>query len=433
MARDLPSTEPSGKDDALALFGAEAAADASVGGSGPVLAQTPPVVSIEAISTTSALRFVEGVAVVQALTAAIKAKGGVSAGMPDLQGVFLTPAGEVVAISPLGSNPAAPELARLLHRIVPADVTPPVGRLFIDRWVNSESNDLTQFVTELDYFARPNGRELLAAVHARHAGTAESTPASAPPVVPPIAGPEVSHRPTPSQETKVVAEREQHSRRAWMLEHRRQLAAAAVIIVSTVVVTALGSWFWPTRTAAAATGPALTVPIEAEAAPEPGKAPTARIGTAAPPSAPRGRRTALQPRQTDATVAWPEIRETTVAAPAPPANSFTTGEAPVPALLSRNGPDMTIYSGNDPGVEAPTLRSNEIPELLISGFPARTNFVEVVVSTKGEVETVKMVGPPQRMPDIMLLSRLKEWAFVPATKDGRAVRYRLTLSWNVTP
>ena len=121
------------------------------------------------------------------------------------------------------------------------------------------------------------------------------------------------------------------------------------------------------------------------------------------------------------------------ARPTQPSNAFIADEAPAPVLQSRNGADLTIYSGNDPGVEAPTLRSADIPEFVISGFPTRTNWVEVIISSKGDVETVKMVGPPQRLPDIMLLSRVKEWAFAPATKDGRAVRYRLTLSWNVTP
>src|SRR5688572_6400313 len=206
MARDLSPSEPAGDDDALALFGAEAGADARAAGSVPVLGTTSSVVSLEDISKTSTLRFVEGVAVVQALTAAIKAKGGVSAGMPDLQGVFLSNTGEVVAMSPPGSVPAAPELARLLHQMVPADVTPPVGRLFIDRWASSESNDLTQFASELDYFARPNGRELLASVHSRFAGTEPTSPPESTPVamIPPIQVPVVSPPPTPRHETEIV-------------------------------------------------------------------------------------------------------------------------------------------------------------------------------------------------------------------------------------
>ena len=94
---------------------------------------------------------------------------------------------------------------------------------------------------------------------------------------------------------------------------------------------------------------------------------------------------------------------------------------------------MRIYSGADPGIEPPKLRSAGIREGLIAGFPFKTNSVEVVVDKQGHVERVRMQGPPQRIPDIMLLSRMKEWWFEPATKDGTPVRYTLVLSWNVTP
>ena len=94
---------------------------------------------------------------------------------------------------------------------------------------------------------------------------------------------------------------------------------------------------------------------------------------------------------------------------------------------------MRIYTPADAGIEPPRLRSTEILEGLIAGFPTKTNSVEVLVDTSGKVERVRMQGPPQRIPDIMLLSRMKEWVFAPATKDGVAVRYRMLLSWDVTP
>jgi len=84
-------------------------------------------------------------------------------------------------------------------------------------------------------------------------------------------------------------------------------------------------------------------------------------------------------------------------------------------------------------VNTSKLRSNEIPEFLIAGFERRPNSVEVIVNARGAVERVRMLGTPQRIPDIMLLSRVKEWLFDPATRDGAAVRYRMILTWNVTP
>jgi hypothetical protein len=49
------------------------------------------------------------------------------------------------------------------------------------------------------------------------------------------------------------------------------------------------------------------------------------------------------------------------------------------------------------------------------------------------VQQARMTKAPQRMPDIMLLSRAKELRFDPAMRDGVPVRYKLVLSWNVTP
>jgi hypothetical protein len=105
----------------------------------------------------------------------------------------------------------------------------------------------------------------------------------------------------------------------------------------------------------------------------------------------------------------------------------------VPVLSSRQPPDLQIYSPADGGVEPPRLRSAEIPEVLIKGFDQRTNKIELVISDRGEVQQAGMVDGPQRMPDIMLLSRAKELRFDPATRNGVPVRYRLVLSWNVTP
>ena len=94
---------------------------------------------------------------------------------------------------------------------------------------------------------------------------------------------------------------------------------------------------------------------------------------------------------------------------------------------------MRIYSSADAGIEPPKLRSAEILEGLIAGFPTKTNAVEVLVDKTGKVERVRMQGTPQRIPDIVILSRMKEWIFDPATKDGAAVRYRMILTWDVTP
>jgi len=94
--------------------------------------------------------------------------------------------------------------------------------------------------------------------------------------------------------------------------------------------------------------------------------------------------------------------------------------------------DETIYSERDPDV-VPPQTAERLPGPTISRWSTRTNAMEVIVSETGAVERVKLVTPPQRMPDILVLGRAKMWKFAPATKEGKPVRYRLLLTWEVNP
>ena len=90
--------------------------------------------------------------------------------MPELHGLFLTADGEVVLHGPPTGEPPARELALLLHQLVAPNLMPPAGRLFVGRWINNDSPGLTEFASELAYFARPNSRELLGTLHSRCEG-----------------------------------------------------------------------------------------------------------------------------------------------------------------------------------------------------------------------------------------------------------------------
>ena len=94
--------------------------------------------------------------------------------------------------------------------------------------------------------------------------------------------------------------------------------------------------------------------------------------------------------------------------------------------------DDRIYSSADTDV-VPPRTSETLPGPTISSWTTRTNVVELIVSDDGTVERARFVTPPQRMPDVLALSRAKVWKFTPAMKDGRPVRYRLLLKWEVNP
>ena len=430
-----PPLEQPPSGDPLSLFTYEPEGSSQV----PVTtANAPGAVSLDRIVESAPLRFVEGIAVVQALCEAIKEKGGVNSGMLDLRGVFINEGGDLVALTPPGAVPAAPELARLLHRLVPADATPPVARLFIDRWTSGGSTDLGAFASEIAYFARPNGRELLTALHVRSAGAPNAPPQlGTAPVV--VRTPRVEDKPRIQEPAKP----ERPKRPSWLQTHKRHLFVAAAAVVIAVAATGLVTWFWSSKAAVAAQTPVTT---EIKTPVPSGELPGALSADAPPAKTGGGRptsrlRAAVQPRvaaPTRRNVAAPadpppvpnrpqDGLEQVSAPPSPPQN------APVAAVPARAVPDMRIYSAADAGIEPPRLRSAEILEGLIAGFPTKTNAVEVVVDRAGKVERVRMQGTPQRIPDIVILSRVKEWVFDPATKDGSAVRYRMILTWDVTP
>ena len=73
------------------------------------------------------------------------------------------------------------------------------------------------------------------------------------------------------------------------------------------------------------------------------------------------------------------------------------------------------------------------PAPLVLGPSNNVNMMEIVIGDDGSVEKVKLVSPPRRMTDMMLLSGAKSWKFAPASKDGLPVRYRIAVSWATTP
>jgi hypothetical protein len=129
------------------------------------------------------------------------------------------------------------------------------------------------------------------------------------------------------------------------------------------------------------------------------------------------------------TLRRPEVRSS-VAAPVAP-ETVIAGAASSPA---QDVPlvDDRIYSAEDSDV-VPPRTSETLPGPTISSWTTRTNVVELIVSNDGTVERARFVGAPQRMPDVLALSRAKVWKFTPAMKDGRPVRYRLLLKWEVNP
>jgi len=63
--------------------------------------------------------------------------------------------------------------------------------------------------------------------------------------------------------------------------------------------------------------------------------------------------------------------------------------------------------------------------------PHRVGTLEMIVGKDGTVEFVKLHTPLNRYHERMIVSAAKAWLYRPATKGGRPVRYRLTVTINL--
>jgi len=94
--------------------------------------------------------------------------------------------------------------------------------------------------------------------------------------------------------------------------------------------------------------------------------------------------------------------------------------------------DEVVYTKGDPGVVAPRPISRQFPATTPNGVPPhRVGTLEMIVGKDGTVEFVKLHTPLNRYHERMIVSAAKAWLYRPATKGGRPVRYRLTVTINL--
>jgi hypothetical protein len=96
--------------------------------------------------------------------------------------------------------------------------------------------------------------------------------------------------------------------------------------------------------------------------------------------------------------------------------------------------DQTVYTSASPDVQPPVMYSPKLPPMPpTTPDVLGTNTMSLLIDEGGAVQQALLTSPPVRMSDMLLLSAAKVWKFHPATKDGRPVKYRLTVSWTVAP
>jgi hypothetical protein len=101
-------------------------------------------------------------------------------------------------------------------------------------------------------------------------------------------------------------------------------------------------------------------------------------------------------------------------------------------VAARTAAEELIYTRADPGIVAPRALSRQFPLAPPQGVRLdRVGVLEIVVGKQGDVEFVKLHTPLNRYHERMVVSAAKAWRYLPASKDGRPVRYRLTVTINL--
>jgi hypothetical protein len=413
-------------DTGIEEFGSESGSDPIVGNlipMGAVLAKALPVHWDEAVALLQEL--------LDKVTMARRED------IPGFDDVFIDANG-IVSIHGSRRGEQGPVAAgRALHELLSTADVPVALRLFVTQAnVPDTHPSLRAFADGLAYFGKSGRTELIRSIYARYRSTHGSAPVATPPqpqrtlTPPPIPLAPKANFITPAPPPKRTMPR-------WVLA----VAGAAVAVSALVAV-------WLTAGVEGSPPPAEAEEAAALAAP---KATT--NGAASTNGAPSARsnesgsgkpQDGLQSRDLAARLSASASRGKAEAnARVPAIVAYETLRAPSAfdsessgiGTHERVGSAKAIYSRDDADVQPPVMLYPQMPPPLVVGGPdeAIVNRMELVISTDGSVERVRLVSEPRRMADMMLLSGAKLWRFAPAVKDGVPVRYRTTLSWTVFP
>lgn len=111
-----------------------------------------------------------------------------------------------------------------------------------------------------------------------------------------------------------------------------------------------------------------------------------------------------------------------IAAPPPGDQSATQARSAVPDAARATDP--RLFKHGDDGVQEPVLLKQYLPPRpRKNATESQVAMLEVVVDTRGLVESVRLTSPGNRYQDKWWLFTAKGWRFQPATKDGKPVRF----------
>ena len=426
----------------------------------PASGRTSGVLTLETVlGRGTPVFWPEAVAIIEATCTALVTAEGTELPAPEPSDILLTAEGIIQVRGGGRRADSVQRIARTLHALTSGQVVPAPLRLFTTKWIASDGSPaIAEFAGELAYFARPEGAQLIREVYQRCVAAARLAATSPTPAKQAETAP-----PKPPVQPKQV--------------DRRRRGALVVVAFSVVFAGAISLLFYRPPAGDANSSDLLanlmaraaefarslgdvrtqlgdlTAQLSAHLASGVDEPTSARPAPTAGAPSGRGRGSV---RAVRGGAARPAVRAVTSPPPVvslPPAVTTAAGSLFSGSLLEPAGavtadaepaspavavpavvdPDA-IYSNADEGVNPPKMVYPQLPPApLVLGPSNNVNMMEIVIGDDGSVEKVKLVSPPRRMTDMMLLSGAKSWKFAPALKDGLPVRYRIAVSWATTP
>jgi hypothetical protein len=108
------------------------------------------------------------------------------------------------------------------------------------------------------------------------------------------------------------------------------------------------------------------------------------------------------------------------------ASPMRAGQADMFGVRGGLSDGAPVYSREDPEVKPPRILRQQLPS--VPAPNAQTGYLEFVVDTHGDVESLNLISPTTRFHDLMLVAAAKAWKFRPALFDGRPVKYRMRVA-----
>lgn len=396
----------------------------------------------ELLGREIAVRWYEGVAVVQAVTRQLRTErfGDV---FPTAAEIVLAVDGTVAVLRPTGAGAvrtAARHLAAMLSDDVPVRL-----RLIVAQATGAEAAypTLDEFSSALEYFERPDSAQVLRGLVER----AMLAPAR-------VAAPDKGSTPV-LQGQQAADDGPTGSSRT----HLRLVVGAAVtagcFCVAWLGASAVGYGRLGMALTSLASGPSSDT---SDVGSQGRTKATAAVGTVGGTRTQPRQEAERSPEQRAKATAKTAVVERTsravrnstnkqpdmlIAASLPPLHPMTFWSL-VPALESRPvfgetvevtasepGPNdeldangARIYSRGDAGVMPPRSVYPKLPSDATAEEPDNRTILELVIGANGLVERAKLRSIPRDIHEFMLVSAAKAWIFEPATIDGLAVRYR---------